>query len=72
MPRLYVKVVGLPYAKMWNKQLHAYDAETVCHLLRIVISFRRFSHTSRRHNASCFQYVEMEKLQFAANLRIIS
>ena len=28
MPRLYVKVVGLPYAKMWNKQLHAYDVET--------------------------------------------
>ncbi len=23
MPRLYVKVVGLPYAKMWIKQLHA-------------------------------------------------
>lgn len=54
MPRLYVKVVGLPYAKWWNKTAPRHMTwRQFCHLLSIVISFRRFSHTSRGHNVSC-------------------
>lgn len=58
MPRLYVKVVGLPFAKWWNKTAPRHMTwRQFCHLLRKVISFRRFSHTSRGHNVSFFQYV---------------
>lgn len=54
MPRLYVKVVGLPFAKWWNKTApRLMTWRQFCHLLRSVISFRRFSHTSRGHNVSC-------------------
>lgn len=54
MPRLYVKVVGLPFAKWWNKTApRLMTWRHFCHLLRSVISFRRFSHTSRGHNVSC-------------------
>ncbi len=53
MPRLNVKVVGIPFAKWWNKTApRLMTWRQSCHRLRKVISFRRFSHTSRRHNVS--------------------
>lgn len=60
----YDLILNLCNSHGWNPKCYTPNhatsrQESYCHLLRIVISFRRFSHTSRRHNPSCFQYSEL-------------